>query len=406
MKLVCRRSLLAKVIILRNKPSMSSEKRQEDVTTMTTSTTAEGGEKRPPVTLLNDSINSQEGSCASDLDLSHVPLKQPCLGSSAFSLEGSISSGPRLTLNSSSTLQVPNLKTSVCVKEPYSFEEEVDVIRKCKALSIAALGHMKSFSTSDITDVDTDGRKATLSHLRLSTSEIVLSCESALLSHLESQTSRRLEAVSRSCSTWVAVGEPLGSQLHSPQTHSAFSGAESTVGSTFGPSLTPMALVQSVNKKVRDTYIRKRIVSTYKALERLTRSQVDIKDIPGMERLATSPSTLSITTFARKIVASSPPASPREEVRFLLPGRSVTNTKLSVSSSYGQSGAKPKRPLDWERLHEDLSALTVRDIEVRKGKPLSKYERNMMIFNWLAELEDRVLDLEDLPLPEQMTSTS
>jgi len=383
---------------------MSEGKRQEDVTTTMTSTAREGV-GRPPVTLINDSpdINLREDTCTSDLDLSHVPLKQGCLGSSPFSPSGGISSGPRLTLNSSSTLQVPNSRTSVCVKEPYSFEE-VDVIRKCKALSIAALGHMKSFSTSDITDVDTDGR-AILSHLRLSTSEIVLSCESALLSHLESQTSRRLEAVSRSCSTWVAVGEPLGSQLHSPQTHSAFSGAESTVGSTFAQWLTPMALVQSVNKKVRDTYIRKRIVSTYKALERLTRSQVDIKDIPGMERLATSPSTLSITTFARKMVASSPPASPREEVR-LLPGRSVTNTKLSVSSSYEQPGAKPKRPLDWERLHEDLSALTVRDIEAKKGKSLSKYERNMMIFNWLAELEDRVLDFEDLQLPEQTTSTS
>lgn len=39
--------------------------------------------------------------------------------------------------------------------------------------------------------------------------------------------------------------------------------------------------------------------------------------------------------------------------------------------------------------------LTIRDIEKEKGKPLSKYERNVMIFNWLHTLEDSVLD----PLP-------
>lgn len=32
--------------------------------------------------------------------------------------------------------------------------------------------------------------------------------------------------------------------------------------------------------------------------------------------------------------------------------------------------------------------LTIRDVERERGKPLSKYERNMMIFNWLHTLDD------------------
>lgn len=33
-------------------------------------------------------------------------------------------------------------------------------------------------------------------------------------------------------------------------------------------------------------------------------------------------------------------------------------------------------------------ALTVRDVERERGNQLSKYERNMMIFNWLHTLDD------------------
>lgn len=33
-------------------------------------------------------------------------------------------------------------------------------------------------------------------------------------------------------------------------------------------------------------------------------------------------------------------------------------------------------------------ALTVKDVERERGKQLSKYDRNMMIFNWLHTLDD------------------
>jgi hypothetical protein len=33
-------------------------------------------------------------------------------------------------------------------------------------------------------------------------------------------------------------------------------------------------------------------------------------------------------------------------------------------------------------------ALTAADLERERGRPLSKYERNMMIFNWLHTLDE------------------
>ncbi|KAK8771640.1 hypothetical protein V5799_025117 [Amblyomma americanum] len=95
---------------------------------------------------------------------------------------------------------------------------------------------------------------------------------------------------------------------------------------------TPADLVRSVSKKVRQMYIRRRLLSTYRALERLTRSELD---------LSTSSS---------------------------LPRVQVTSDEL---------GVRAKRTL----------SLTVRDVQRDRGKPLTKYERNMMIFDWLQNLD-------------------
>ena len=48
-----------------------------------------------------------------------------------------------------------------------------------------------------------------------------------------------------------------------------------------------------------------------------------------------------------------------------------------------------------QQLKEDLStnSMSVRDVNLSKGQPLSKYERNMMIFNWLQDLENTDDDL-------------
>ena len=36
------------------------------------------------------------------------------------------------------------------------------------------------------------------------------------------------------------------------------------------PSFTPADLVRSVNKRIRQTYLKKRLLTTYKALERIS----------------------------------------------------------------------------------------------------------------------------------------
>lgn len=78
-------------------------------------------------------------------------------------------------------------------------------------------------------------------------------------------------------------------------------------------ALTAADLVRSVSKKVRQMYVRRRLLSTYRALERV--------------------------------------------------------------SDVSRRGAK-----------RSLS-LTVREVQRDRGKPLTKYERNMMIFDWLQNLD-------------------
>ena len=44
-------------------------------------------------------------------------------------------------------------------------------------------------------------------------------------------------------------------------------------------------------------------------------------------------------------------------------------------------------------LHVPLQVVTARDVERDRGRPLTKYERNMMIFNWLQTLEETAYDM-------------
>lgn len=86
----------------------------------------------------------------------------------------------------------------------------------------------------------------------------------------------RLDHASRSCSTWVAVGEPVAntSQLPSPhggamqeqqqQQTSASQSAQQPPATSHPPiPFTGADFVRSVNKKVRQNYIRRRLVRIY-----------------------------------------------------------------------------------------------------------------------------------------------
>lgn len=110
--------------------------------------------------------------------------------------------------------------------------------------------------------------------------------------------------------------------------------------------------------QVRQNYIRRRLMTTYKALERLSQSEFNLD---------------------------------RLEVQAAHETERVSATHLTVP---GQTTPGPTSPTPVVRVAKPRSLgakelpITLRDVERDRGKPLSKYERNMMIFNWLHTLDD------------------
>jgi hypothetical protein len=186
-------------------------------------------------------------------------------------------------------------------------DEENDLIKNFGAL-FKFLGS-KSFSTSDIsTQPEVPPRKSS-SELDLTQSDVIF------------------RIPSRSCSTRVFVGDvPSSSQLPSPQ---------GRLG-----SFTTADLVRTVNKKVRQIYIRKRLSVAYK----LTQSGFDLVN--------------------------------------LVPPRNAGSVSIPVPESDKDQGlnAPVKKP--------PAKELTLKDVERERGRPLSKLERNIFIFNWLHSLDE------------------
>ncbi|KAL1115963.1 hypothetical protein AAG570_005458 [Ranatra chinensis] len=218
------------------------------------------------------------------------------------------------------------------IPEMLWFEEETELIKGCAALS-SALGLHKSFSTSDISQLPSPPEEHPL---RAAVSDLALSW---VQRYGYVVGGGRLEAASRSCSTWVAVGD-AASQLPSPHPHHLPLAPPQ-------PAFTPADLVRSVNKKVRQNYIRRRLLTTCRALERLSQSEFDL------DRLGAA------------VAAAAAAASRNEE---------EDDEEAAASAS--------------KRGGHHLS-LTLTDVERQRGKPLSKYDRNMMIFNWLHTLDDQ-----------------
>lgn len=105
--------------------------------------------------------------------------------------------------------------------------------------------------------------------------------------------------------------------------------------------------------QVRQNYIRRRLLTTYKALERLSQSEFNL------DRLEVTPATAATA------------AAPQQQQLLAVPGTSTSAAVMRVVK---------------QRATTNLP-LTIRDVERERGKPLSKYERHMMIFNWLHTLE-------------------
>ncbi|KPJ16402.1 hypothetical protein RR48_01933 [Papilio machaon] len=142
-------------------------------------------------------------------------------------------------------------------------------------------------------------------------------------------------------------------QVHNPPPPRRFCGIP--VGGSQLPSpqrahpshLTPRPQ-PSDNKKVRQNYIKKRLLTTYRALERMSQSEFNLD---RLEQAAAASAA----------------------------GRNTGNSLVAPT-------ARPNTRL----LHPETAhlVLTAADLERERGRPLSKYERNMMIFNWLHTLDE------------------
>lgn len=127
-----------------------------------------------------------------------------------------------------------------------------------------------------------------------------------------------------------------------------------------GVSFTPADLILNLNKRVRQCYIRRRLLTTYKALERLSQSQFNLDQIAAVAEAAGNQQTMTSSDAS--------------------PATSKAPTLLPCTPADPATGL-PK------------GALTLTDVERDQGRPLSKYMRNMMIFNWLHSLEDGQTDV-------------
>lgn len=296
------------------------------------------------------------------------------------------------------------------ISETMWLEECNDLIRSCGQMS-TALGIQKSFSTSDITQIppeklfDSHG----IRHSGLVNTQIRPAISELALNSLQRcgyMLDTRL--TSRSCSTWVAVGELAStSQLPSPHGYTALNVNQSTsqqqlaagthtTGATHlrglqsqPPPFTAADFVRSVNKKVRENYIKSRLLTTYRAIERLSQSEFNLDQLatiastalpirsaaksPGPTELIV-PSICTMTAEQPKTTTDEPPiTSPNENT--------ALSKKKSVSLICPQEA---KANTAGATLNRNL---TIEDIEKERGRPLSKYDRNMMIFNWLHNLD-------------------
>ncbi|KAL1403179.1 hypothetical protein pipiens_019481 [Culex pipiens pipiens] len=258
--------------------------------------------------------------------------------------------------------------------------ESNDMIRNCATLS-AALGIHKSFSTTDIYQLPSDQHNI---GGRLSTSELALtSFQKAgyLFDH------PRLDHTSRSYSTWVAVGELAStSQLPSPHGGQSSNQVPTICNSTPTPSFTVSDLISSVNKKIRQNYIRRRLYTTYRAIERLSQSEFNLDRLEAAAFAASNFSNPGPTELLVPTTHAS--ASPISGKSANVESSPVTTGSASPAAAGTSSAAKKSSS-------KSKKNLTFLDIESERGKPLSKYERHMLIFNWLHTIDDAPLEIEN-----------
>lgn len=248
------------------------------------------------------------------------------------------------------------------ISEATWFEECNDL------MSTTLLGIQRSFSTSDINTIELEINKNR-------SEQGIFSQRYAVSEHaLDGKSRTRLF---RSCSTWVAVGELAStSQLPSPHGHynnlTTTSSQQQLSASNLTGTSSFIAVLKSVNRRARESYIRNRLLTAHRAIERLSRSEFDLDQlattIPKVD--GPGPTELKIPTFE----------SNSSETDITATQTSPSDTLRNKSCSQNHKNRLLNTTINRN--------LTIHDIEKERGRPLTKYDRNMMIFNWLHSLDE------------------
>jgi len=236
-------------------------------------------------------------------------------------------------------------------------DEGNDLIRSCGALS-KVLGLQRSFSCGDILTISDS-----LPIRQTRSDTFLMACED--------YTWGRLDANSRSLSTWVAVGDVEESTSQLPSPH-----VELNKGFPCGDHsthFTPADLIRSVNKKVRQNYIRRRLKVTYKALEQFSESEFDLDRIEAAVKKTRQSQNLD--SFVLNTAETSRTPSSLGNPATASP---VVQVIESAAREKGSKDSKLKK----------AGIVSTKEIARDRGKPLSKYERNIMIFDWLHTLDE------------------
>nr|XP_053657540.1 uncharacterized protein LOC128706612 [Cherax quadricarinatus] len=127
--------------------------------------------------------------------------------------------------------------------------------------------------------------------------------------------------------------------------------------------------------EVRQNYLKRRLVTTYKALQRFSQSEVDL-DAGGA-------ATAGVKIDSGGVTLVVPPRQQAAQDVFRIIKKEVELPVTAPASTHVAASAT----------HNKNLSLTARDVERDRGRPLTKYERNMMIFNWLQTLEETAYDI-------------
>lgn len=127
-------------------------------------------------------------------------------------------------------------------------------------------------------------------------------------------------------------------------------------------------------------------MTTYKALERFSLSKCNL-DTLGLAAAAAAAAAATTSTSGRPKKNGEQGQGTAQSGTFLaVPGATSPHSHPHTHAHTHRSNSQTGLNTILKAVNKNKT-LTVNDVERERGKPLSKYDRNIMIFNWLHALE-------------------